>query len=456
MTEQVEGASTDVAAFETALQRAEAVGYLNVFTAMGAYNPDAPKGRLSGMILAVKANTHMKGIPSSAGTAALENFVPAEDAPLIARLRAEGAQFLGAANMHELAFGITSNNVHFGAVGNPYDPSRFAGGSSGGSAAAVGARIVPAAIAADTGGSVRLPAALCGAIGFRPSTGRYPMDGVAPISTSRDIAGPIALTMSHITLLDSVLANKPEVTQAANLAGLRLGVVRDTYYRNLHPETARLMDGAFAKLEAAGVVLVEFEMPGLFEAATEVGSVVAIFETVRELPIYLEKYGTGVDFFELAAGTKSPDVNGLFTELARDANDDGKPDGIIPQAAYDQAITVQIPQMRAQYSAALKANAVDAVVFATTILPAGPIEGSVETVELNGERVPTFDTYVQNLDTGAILGAPGISLPIGLTNEGLPVGMELDGVAGNDEALLALALAVEPLFGPLPAPMVAE
>jgi len=437
--------------FQAALERAEALSGLNAMTGLGAYDPATPKGRLSGMILAAKDNIHIAGLPNTAGTQALEYFVPLKDAPVIARLRAEGAQFLGKTNMHELAFGITSYNTRFGAVGNPYDPGRFAGGSSGGSAAAVSARIVHAAIGADTGGSVRLPAALCGIIGFRPTVGRYPGEGMTPISHTRDTAGPMALSMSDITLLDSVMSGQPQITRPADLSQTRLGVVRETFYRNLHPETDRLMDEALARLEAAGVTLVEFEMPEISALNAKADAAIATYEAVEGLQAYLAAYDTGIDFFELAARTQSPDVNPLFAGLAQDADGDGLPDGITSKEAYDVAMGHRAT-MQVLYAKYFKTQNVDALVFPTTILPAGPIEGSVQTVELNGERMPTFPTYIQNTSPGSVVGIPGISLPIGLTVDGLPVGMELDGPAGSDEELLALALAIELIFDPLPAP----
>jgi len=129
-------------------------------------------GPLAGVPIVVKDNISAAGLPTTAGTPALKDWVPATDAPVLAKLKAAGAILLGKTNMHELAFGITSNNAAFGAVANAYDPSRFAGGSSGGTGAAVGGRMAPAGLGTDTGGSVRIPSALNGVAGLRPSVGR--------------------------------------------------------------------------------------------------------------------------------------------------------------------------------------------------------------------------------------------------------------------------------------------
>lgn len=444
--------STDsIKGFNAALDKAERLSHLNIFISLATPTIQS-EGRLKGMLLAVKDNIHVKDLPNTVGTKALENFIPTEDAPAIARLKSEGASILGKANMHEMAFGITSNNACYGPVRNPYGINCFAGGSSGGSAAAVSARIVDAAIGSDTGASVRLPAALCGVIGFRPSLERYPMEGVTPVSKSRDVIGPIARDMKTITLLDSVLANRPQVVMASELSKVRLGVVRGTFYKNLHPETRRLMDDALIIMADAGVTLVEFAMDEVADLTEKVAGPLALYEAVRDLPQYLKETNVGIDFFKLAERIQSPDVKRLFLQMAENKNKDGSPAGIIPKEAYDAAIKQFQPSLKTAFARHFKEQNIDALVFPTTILPASLIDGSLETIEHNGQRLPTFPTYIQNTDPGSSVGMPGISLPIGLTSQGLPVGMELDALEGQDEHLLAIALALEPLFERLPLP----
>ena len=198
--------------FQKCLHRAKQLSSLNTFIFLNearvSCEHNKAEGRLAGTVVAVKNTIHVAGIPNTAGTPALRNFVPTEDCPVVKLLKAEGAEILGTTNLHELGFGITSNNFLFGPVRNPYDVERFAGGSSGGSAAAVSARIVPVAIGGDTGGSVRIPSSLCGVIGFRPSLNRYSVQGTTPISVTRDTLGPMALEMKHITLLDGVMSER--------------------------------------------------------------------------------------------------------------------------------------------------------------------------------------------------------------------------------------------------------
>lgn len=440
--------------FAQSLELAKKNSDLNAFITLNETPDDTASkhGRLSGMVLAIKDNIHVAGLPNTAGTPGLEGFIPQEDAPVVARLKAEGAQILGKANMHELAFGITSKNARFGSVKNPYDRARSPGGSSGGSAAAVAARIVPAAIGTDTGGSVRLPAALTGIIGFRPSIGRYSSQGITPISHTRDVPGPMALTMAHINILDSVMSGQAQVTHAADLKSLRLGVARDPFYQNLHPETKLVMDAALAKLRAAGVTLIEADMAGLVELNAKISFPIAFYEGTYDLEAYLDTYKTGQSFFDVAKAAQSPDVKALFASLAADKNEDGRPDSLISKPVYEAAVNVHRKELIALYERYFKAHNIDAMVFPTTILPASLIEDLGETVVHNGKPESTLMVYIQNTDPGSNAGMPGISLPIGLTDQGLPVGMELDVLPGKDAKLLKIALAIEPLFGPLPAP----
>src|SRR5579859_4400198 len=217
----------------------------------------AKPGLLFGLPIPVKDSVNTRDYPTSGGTPALRGFRPKEDAPVVAALRAAGAIVLGKTNLHELSFGWTSNNLAFGAVHNPYGPTRIPGGSSGGTGAAIAARMAPLGVAEDTEGSIRVPAALCGIQGFRPTTGRYSTQGCVPISPLFDQVGPHARNVADLALFDSVVANDWQKLGAAPLAGLRLGVVRDYWFTDLDPEVERLTELALARLKEAGVQVID-------------------------------------------------------------------------------------------------------------------------------------------------------------------------------------------------------
>ena len=191
----------------------------------------------------VKDSVATADLPTTAGTAALRDFHPAADATVVARLRAAGAIVLGKTNLHELSFGWTSNNLTYGPVHNPWDRLRIPGGSSGGTAAAVAAGMAPLGVAEDTQGSIRVPAALCGVAGFRPTTGRYPNDGCAPISGLFDQIGPIARHVADLALFVAVMTGDDSPIETIALDGLRLGVAREYFFTGLDPSVAVVICG---------------------------------------------------------------------------------------------------------------------------------------------------------------------------------------------------------------------
>ena len=203
-----------------------------------------PLGPLHGVPLALKDNIDTADFPTTGGTPALAAHRPKHNAPIVQHLLAAGAIVLGKTNLQELAYGPTNNNAAFGPARNPYDPTRIPGGSSGGSAAAVAARLAPAALGTDTGGSIRVPASLCGITSMRPTTLRWPQAGIVPLSHTRDTAGPMARHVADCVLLDGVITGGPTEVTPAPLKGLRLGLPRGYFWEDLDAELAAILEAA--------------------------------------------------------------------------------------------------------------------------------------------------------------------------------------------------------------------
>ena len=421
--------------------RAREIADLGAFLALAEQSGTGPEagpaaGPLAGVPLAVKDNLDTRDFPTTGGTPALRNSRPGRDHVAVERLRAAGAAVVGKTNLHELALGITSNNAAFGPVRNPHDPSRSPGGSSGGSAVAVATGVVPIALGTDTGGSMRVPAAHCGVVGWRPTVGRWGTDRTVPISRTRDTAGVFATTVADAAFVDALVTGEPAVEPPTGR--LRLGVPRRGYFDGLHPEVATTIEEALDRLADAGVDLVEVDVADAHDLDAECGFPIVFFEIAEDLPAYLATLPgpeRELTFADVQAQVASPDVRGAM-DLASG--------GSFTPEGYRQAMATR-DHLRAAYRAALRpadGDRLDALVYPTVPLPAPPL-GDDDTTELNGKQVPVFLTTIRNTGPGSSAGMPAISLPAGATQAGLPIGISLEALPGDDSALLAAACQVE-------------
>jgi len=402
------------------------------------------RGPLHGVPLAFKDNVDVAGIPTTAGSAALRAHVPLMNSAIAQRLLDAGALVLGKNNLHEFALGITNDNTTFGAARNPHARDRIAGGSSGGAGAAVATLAAPAAIGTDTGGSIRIPAALCGVTGFRPSTGRWPTEGIVPLSTTRDTPGPIARSVADCALLDAVVIGRAAVHRRATreepvrareepLRGLRLGVPTKHFWSPLDEETAEVAQAALEALRETGVELVHCEVDDVASLTEATGMTIARHETLPALRDYWARHGLVFDFDSVLAQIASPDVRAAF---------EGLEDASAPTLAeYLRAMRDLRPALQRAWRRCFDSQRITALVFPTTPLPAAPI--GEEIVRVAGEPWPVFPAYIRNTEPGTVAGAPGLTIPCGTTNRGLPVGIAIDALPGDDERLLRTGLAVE-------------
>jgi Asp-tRNA(Asn)/Glu-tRNA(Gln) amidotransferase A subunit family amidase len=400
-------------------------------------------GPLHGVPLVLKDNIDTADYPTTAGTPGLASHRPKRNAPIVQQLLDAGAVVLGKANLQELAYGPTSNNAAFGPARNPYDPTRIPGGSSGGTAVAVAARLAPAGLGTDTAGSVRVPGSLCGVTSFRPTTLRWPQAGIVPISHTRDTAGPMARHVADCVLLDGVVTGGAAEVAPADLRGLRLGVPRGYFWEDLDAELGRILEAVLARLREAGVVLVEGDVADVAALDAAAGFPIALYELVPDLDRYLAEHETNLDFARLLKQVKSPAVKTALADLVGAK--------AVSEAAYREALGKHRPALQETYRRYFRERGIAAMIFPTTPLPAAKI-GEDDTVELNGVPVPTFGTFIRNLCPGSAAGIPGLTLPAGITRSGLPVGIAVDGPENGDHQVLAIGLALETVLPQLPAP----
>lgn len=396
-----------------------------------------PSGPLADIPYAVKDNIDTVAFPTTANTPALLGSTREVDNEVVARIEAAGALLVGKTNLHELAFGITTNAAAHPATRNPFDPSRSPGGSSGGSGAAVGSGIVPFALATDTGGSATIPAAWCGVYGYRPSMGRWPAGRVAPLSKTRDTVGVIAASLDLVRRVDAVVRDRGG--DAPTPGAIRLGVPKpdSRYLQPLADDVRGVWEAALAKLAATeGVELLTVETDRLHELDDQCGIGIVLYETARDLTEYLAGLPTPVEYGAVHERAGAEDVKGLLG-MAYEQRDGHE--------AYAQLMAVR-EQLREEWDRLFAGAGVHALLRPTSPITATPI-GDDFTTTAFGEEVPTFGTAIRNTGPGSAAGQPSLALPGGIGSAGLPVGISLDGARDRDDELFAVAAVVDGVIG---------
>jgi Asp-tRNA(Asn)/Glu-tRNA(Gln) amidotransferase A subunit family amidase len=400
-------------------------------------------GRLHGLALPVKDSINTRRLPTTSGTGALRGFFPKEDAPIIRQLAQQGGAVLGKTNLMEMSLGYTSNNKIFGAVHNPYDLTRIPGGSSGGSAAAVAARLAPLAIGEDTLGSIRVPASLCGVCGLRPTVGRYPSAGIMPITPRWDAPGPMARSVADLILFDAAMKDRDAPVGATALQGTRIALPPE-YQAGMDPEVERVFSAGMRALEKAGATLLRVALPEPIRDERRLVVAIQSFEIIANQMRYLQESGSALRFEELLAGM-SPVLQARYRSdfMAGGAN-------TISEPARDELLA-RLALMRVAMRRFFADHRITALACAPTLSAAIRIGEDSET-EIAGAKVPLYEVMARNGAHGSAVGMPCLVLPAGLTRAKLPVGIGFEMLPGQDEELLALGLTLEQVLGPIPPP----
>ena len=438
---------------ELLLERTHKLASLNSFITVDedkalAAARAADKARLSGetkalpgLPIGVKDSYLTKDLPTSFGTAVARGFTPAADAKIVTSVKDAGCIVLGKNNLVEMSYGLTGLNGHYGQAKNPYNVLHITGGSSCGGAASVAARLVPAALGGDTVGSIRVPAALCGVVGFKPTPGRWSGSGVAPISNALDTTGPIARRVSDCELLDSIATGGAPSAQRLpkGLKGTRLAVARQYYLDGADPEVEKIFNETIYRLKDAGASVVEVDLGTDFGPMVEEANWALFFhDTQPDVTAFLRDQNVPITFEEIYEGLE-PHIKARWQRfvLATGA-------GYTGEVAYRDALARRRPEVRRRFDTEVFSRA-DAIVFPTTLCAAPTIAEQWE-YTVAGRTVN--DVFLsRNTYPASFAGLPGISIPMGLTRSGLPIGLELDASSGSDRALLTLARRVEQIIG---------
>jgi len=382
---------------------------------------------LCGIPVSIKDNFLTRGIRTTAGSSILSNFIPDKDSNVVQKLRDAGAILLGKTNMHEFAYGITNENPHYGPARNPWDLERVTGGSSGGSAAALAMGIGCAATGTDTGGSIRIPSALCGVVGLKPTFGLVSVEGVVPLAKTLDHAGPMARSVTDVCImLETIAGDFPRGAIRPDHRKLRknrprkfrIGWPEQYFFERIDREVLDAIESAAKCFKSLGATIKEVSLPGL-EHSVEPSTNIALAEATQ----YHESQG----YFPTQAAKYGDDVR-YRLELGRK----------VLAVDYFRALDV-MRQIAQEFDAVFEH--VDAI-LAPTLPVAAPRIGEKE-VMIGGKKETVRSALVRLNRPADLTGHPAISIPCGFTRSGLPIGLQLIAPYWGEARLLSIALAYE-------------
>ncbi|HEY3835729.1 MAG TPA: amidase [Bryobacteraceae bacterium] len=388
------------------------------------------RGPLHGIPVALKDNFYTKGVRTTDGSKLFTDYIPDHDSAVAEKLHEAGAVTVGKTTMHELAYGITSNNLHFGTVHNPHHPDRIPGGSSGGSGAAVQSGMVFMAMGSDTGGSVRIPAAYCGTVGLKPTFGRVSRFGMFPLGYSLDHAGPLTRTCQDaVATLNAISGYDPRDPSATPrpaenirleeplfVKDLKIGVPENFFFERIEPAVDQAVKKALAHMEAQGATLIPVKVPDI-AAINTAGRIILL----AEASAWLESYHLN------RRADISPEVVALL--------DQGR---MISGTQYINAQRVRRNLTRDFAQIWKKVG-----VLATPTIPMGAPPIGAATVTLGGTEEDTRIATTRFVRPINVLGVPAVSVPCGMTPDNLPIGIQIIGPPfGERKVMTAGALCL--------------
>ena len=377
---------------------------------------------LHGVPISVKDLYDLKGVPTTAGSKVFAYRTPKEDATAVKNLKDAGALIVGKTNLHEFAFGVTTINPHYGIARNPWDPARISGGSSGGSASAVSLGMGLGSLGTDTGGSIRIPAALCGIVGLKPTYGRVSLRGVVPLSWSLDHAGPMTRTVRDAAILIEIITGHSGYTGAltGNISGVRVGIPNNYFYERLALPVEKAIDQAIRSLEKLGAKIIRIDVPGI-----------AIHRAIWLQIASPEAYSYHERYLHKHAPLYGADVRGRL-EAGR----------ALLSIDYVRA---QRARTRVKEECRRLFEQVDVIVTPTTPIAAPRIEDVNKPWGTGPETAAAALTRFTRFFN--VVGLPAISIPCGFTTEDLPMGMQIAGKPFDEFTVLRVAHAYEQAAG---------
>lgn len=396
--------------------------------ALFAYTPDADRqAPLYGLPVSFKDNINVSGMPTTAGTPGLADYRPQHDAGIVARFKQLGARVVGKNNMHELSFGVTSANHTYGAVINPANELHGAGGSSGGCAAAVAAGLVPCAVGTDTGGSVRIPAAFCGVVGMRPTTGEYPADGIVPVSQTKDTPGLLTRTVEDCRFVHGQLSGRHLPALPEDRA-LRIGIPERFLWADLDNNVSRDCRAAIDALASAGVEIVAVDDTVIGEINECIQFPLPIYEFFIDFPRFLMKEGRGAEFLDILARIGDPGIKKILTAQLQNP--------AISYTDYVQALMGKV-RLGQEYRQLFSHHQLDLLAYPTVSCSAPLLADCADESH--------FERFVRNTDPASNLAAPSMTVPVAAKGS-LPVGLSFDALPGQDGFLLQAVSRLSPLL----------